>query len=372
MRAGSSGRTAGAPALRRFAPRDARTAARAAAVVAVGSLVVAGATTALQPGVAAPIWAMAVPLVIISLFALASLRAPDPWSAVAACIIPLAGLVVLVGLDIASRDATLSGQLFFFLPVLYGAVLLRTPGAVVVTVLSIAGDAVVAFTLLPPTRALNDVIYMSAMLTATTALIARGADRQEALVRQLRDLTDVDQLTGLASRRALDDSLRTAVAATGDPSGLALVLIDLDHFKSINDRYGHPVGDAALRHVAGLVRSSSGPGATSARLGGDEMALLLPGCPHDTALRRAQEVADAVRTTPLLLGNGTVVRLTVSIGVAHMPSQADGVESLYRAADAALYAAKRAGRDRVGRLPEPSPPGDATGQGSPAPRPLSR
>jgi diguanylate cyclase (GGDEF)-like protein len=82
-------------------------------------------------------------------------------------------------------------------------------------------------------------------------------------------------------------------------------------------------------------------------MGGDELAVLLPDCPADVAVRRANEVLDAVRTAPLVLSGGTLLAISVSLGVAHAPSHALGLEQLYAAADAALYAAKRGGRGRV-------------------------
>ncbi|MFC7574340.1 GGDEF domain-containing protein [Klenkia terrae] len=136
--------------------------------------------------------------------------------------------------------------------------------------------------------------------------------------------------------------LTTARSATGT----ALVLVDLDHFTSVNDVHGHPVGDAVLQHVGAVltaaVRSTD---AVVSRLGGDELAVLLPGCPVEVAAGRAADLVDAVRSTPLLLADGTPLRLTVSVGVAHAPDHAADVRALYAVADAALYSAKRAGRD---------------------------
>jgi diguanylate cyclase (GGDEF)-like protein len=126
------------------------------------------------------------------------------------------------------------------------------------------------------------------------------------------------------------------------------VLVDVDSFKSINDQHGHPVGDDALAHIAGVLRAVVRAGdAVLSRMGGDELAVLLPDCPPDVAVRRANEVLDAVRSTPLALPDGTLLAISVSLGVAHAPTHAEGLEALYAAADAALYAAKRAGRGRV-------------------------
>jgi diguanylate cyclase (GGDEF)-like protein len=125
-------------------------------------------------------------------------------------------------------------------------------------------------------------------------------------------------------------------------------VIDVDEFKSINDAYGHPVGDEALVHL-GMVLSASvrASDAVVSRIGGDELAVVLPGCSLDTAVRRAEDLVAVVRASPLRLVDGTELAMSISVGVAHAPMHAGELRHLYVAADAALYDAKRAGRDRV-------------------------
>ena len=107
------------------------------------------------------------------------------------------------------------------------------------------------------------------------------------------------------------------------------------------------MGDDALVHLArvltGAIRATD---AVVSRLGGDELAVLLPGCSAEVAARRAEDLVAAVRATPLPLPDGRLLPLTVSVGVAHAPDHASDLCDLYGAADAALYAAKRGGRDR--------------------------
>jgi diguanylate cyclase (GGDEF)-like protein len=179
-------------------------------------------------------------------------------------------------------------------------------------------------------------------------MLVRAADEQGRLVELLHQLASVDSLTGLVNRRVLDDALDRALHRPTGAQGTALVLVDVDSFKSINDQYGHPVGDDALVHVASVLRSVVRTGdAVLSRMGGDELAVLLPECSEDAAVRRAGEVWQAVRGTPLQLPDGTLLAVSVSLGVAHAPTHADGLEGLYAAADTALYAAKRGGRDQV-------------------------
>ena len=109
-----------------------------------------------------------------------------------------------------------------------------------------------------------------------------------------------------------------------------------------------PVGDDAMVHIAAVLRSAVRAGdAVLSRMGGDELAVLLPDCPADVAAARATEVLDAVRAAPLALPDGSLLAISVSLGVAHAPTHATGLEELYAAADAALYAAKLAGRGRI-------------------------
>src|SRR5690606_5387900 len=171
---------------------------------------------------------------------------------------------------------------------------------------------------------------------------ARERERLDALAR-------VDALTGLANRRQFDDTLRAEWARARRQGGdIALLLLDIDHFKSLNDRLGHPAGDAALREVAqALVRCTQRAGDTVARYGGEEFAAVLPATSAADALRLAERMRLAVRALALASpAPGGVV--TISVGVAAVaPGADDEPAGLLQAADAALYEAKRLGRDRV-------------------------
>jgi diguanylate cyclase (GGDEF)-like protein len=262
--------------------------------------------------------------------------------------LPLCGMAAVATLDLISRDGSAAGQVFLCYLTLYAASQLRRSGAYVVAAAAVAADAVIVFSLLGFQPALTDFCYVTATLLAMTALLVRGAEVQERLVDALRAQAAFDPLTGLVTRRVLDEAAELAVASAADGSGTALVLIDIDRFKAINDTHGHPVGDAVLVHVAATLVANTRPNSVSCRMGGDELAILLPECAGPAALVRAQHLLDAIRATPLELSDGTLLAVSVNMGVAHMPSHADGIHALYQAADAAPYG-RQAKRARGGR-----------------------
>jgi diguanylate cyclase (GGDEF)-like protein len=179
-------------------------------------------------------------------------------------------------------------------------------------------------------------------------------DREARLLasnRRLDDLAVTDGLTGLRNARYFHTRLAEAhaeAARTGEP--LAVVVLDLDHFKRVNDQYGHPVGDDVLANAARAIASVTRHGETAARVGGEEFALLLPGDTGPGAAEVAERVRHAIaeRETPLPDRGSETVRITASAGVAstaELPGAS--VQELFRAADEALYRAKREGRNRT-------------------------
>ncbi len=171
---------------------------------------------------------------------------------------------------------------------------------------------------------------------------ARLRRENRVLERQARQ----DALTGLANRRAFDDALAIRVTEAREAgTALAVVAFDLDHFKSINDRYTHAAGDAVLRDTANVLRAHCRASDLAARIGGEEFVLLLPGADRDAACAIAERVrAELAWRAFAALPPG--VRVTLSAGVAVDAGHGCG-EELLRAADAALYRAKDEGRDRV-------------------------
>jgi diguanylate cyclase (GGDEF)-like protein len=272
-------------------------------------------------------------------------RRPDAHGLLA--LVPLGGALALFTLNWVTRDTSAAAQVFTVLPTLWAASQLRPVGAWCIAVTTATTNAALVLHLEPLERALPDSAFVAATLVMATALLTTAGNRQDRLVRRLQDLATVDPLTGLVTRHVLDAALAGAVGG-GTAHGTALVLVDVDLFKTINDRHGHPVGDDALRHLGEVLRLAvRGTDAVVGRLGGDELAVLLTACPPDVAVRRAQDLVEAVRAHPLPLADGSTLPLTISVGVAQAPADAGDVRGLYTAADRALYRAKHAGRDRA-------------------------
>jgi diguanylate cyclase (GGDEF)-like protein len=158
-----------------------------------------------------------------------------------------------------------------------------------------------------------------------------------------------DSLTALANRRHFDQYLAQQFEIArryGAP--LSLLIVDIDHFKRINDVYGHPVGDAVLRHIAGCIRAAVRASDFAARYGGEEFGIVLPASGPDGARRSAERIRLAVADEPTIAPGGFAISATVSVGVATFAgNDAGGVEGLVWAADRALYTAKLHGRNLV-------------------------
>jgi len=162
------------------------------------------------------------------------------------------------------------------------------------------------------------------------------------LVDRIRALAEMDGLTRLANRRRFDAVLAGMVErAAADGTGFALIMIDLDHFKRLNDQHGHLVGDAVLRSAARCIAYSCGDADLSARYGGEEFAVILDGADEPAALAVADAVQRALRTAD------SPVPVTASIGIGVYPDHGDGPVELIAAADAAMYHAKQTGRNRI-------------------------
>ena len=196
------------------------------------------------------------------------------------------------------------------------------------------------------------------LATANREAVRRGRELERALARlreaneEIERLARTDPLTLLANRRGLEEALareRDRAARTGEP--LSVVAFDLDRFKRVNDTWGHAVGDRLLAAVGETLRSGVRPYDVAARVGGEELLLVLPG----TRRERAADVAERLRERIAeLVVEGLPERVTASAGVAEL-GPGETTEALLSRADAALYEAKHRGRDRVVVAPAPEP-----------------
>jgi diguanylate cyclase (GGDEF)-like protein len=182
------------------------------------------------------------------------------------------------------------------------------------------------------------VIATTERYAGHAALAIRNAN----LLARVQQMAVTDGLTQLANRRAFDRSLDKELSRAARTDGrLSVVLLDIDHFKLLNDNHGHVVGDAVLRQIAHALQLCGREYDTIARYGGEEFAAVLPGCSSGLALQVAERLRAAVQDA------ATDVKVTASCGVATYPYDGIDVASILSAADRALYASKRAGRNQV-------------------------
>jgi len=236
--------------------------------------------------------------------------------------------------------------------------------AAVIACLSVAaaGGALLARSVLQPLRALERGVARFADDELSYRLPAedndeigglarafnRMAERLETHRNELRELSTHDPLTGLFNRREFEQRLQTErrrAVRYGRP--FSLLMLDVDHFKDINDRYGHPCGDEVLTTLADLLRLNVRPMDAVCRYGGEEFAAILPETGRDGALVLAERIRRTVQDSTIVLDAARQVRATVSIGVATFATDAADGGDVVAAADRALYRAKHGGRNRV-------------------------
>ncbi|MEZ4335541.1 MAG: diguanylate cyclase [Sandaracinaceae bacterium] len=209
----------------------------------------------------------------------------------------------------------------------------------------IAGDA---------HRALVDLNHQYEQLVVALESALTDRDELTAQLRaaneELQRLTHADPLTGIANKRALEELLvRELASAARAARPLSLIMVDIDHFKQVNDTYGHATGDDALRMVGEVLRAGVRAGDLAARYGGEEFAVVLSNTEAEPAMAIAERLrkAIALRSVPTPRGR---LRVTASFGVACVTQRSDR-DALFRRADEALYSSKRNGRDRVTLAP---------------------
>ncbi len=170
---------------------------------------------------------------------------------------------------------------------------------------------------------------------------------QSVLRQKLQHVAALDHLTGLVNRGAMVEILeREHARAERNRNAYSLLLFDLDHFKMVNDSYGHAVGDEVLAGVAGVAQQTLRDGDWLGRWGGEEFLAVLPATEHEVACQVAERLRDAISARPLHTSQWSIAS-TVTVGVASYPADAQSVDEVLRTADANLYEAKRSGRNRV-------------------------
>jgi diguanylate cyclase (GGDEF)-like protein len=187
------------------------------------------------------------------------------------------------------------------------------------------------------------VVTTGLVLNAVNADRGRAVAATQRLLQEMREQTIRDSLTSLYNRRFLQDYLeRELIRARRERAPLALIMMDLDRFKRLNDSEGHQAGDQVLVQMGALLKRHVRGSDIACRYGGEEFAVVLPKTTLESAQRRSAEICSAIRREAELLRG-----VTASLGVALCPAHATDAEELLRAADHALYEAKRAGRNQV-------------------------
>jgi diguanylate cyclase len=186
-----------------------------------------------------------------------------------------------------------------------------------------------------------------------TTMASKASELQEvrSKLEEYKKLADTDSLTQLHNRRAFDRELARIYDSNKGVTFGALILADIDRFKPVNDRFGHPIVDRILQIISSVITASAPQGTFIARTGGEEFAVILEGCGEDTTSALAEKMRQAVMETPFVnVQTGTNYGpITMSFGTC-MATQAAGPDDLYMKADRALYASKSEGRNKVTRF----------------------
>ena len=197
-----------------------------------------------------------------------------------------------------------------------------------------------------PTQIRSEIEEAETELDRMKQLLHRKETELRAVIVQAEEVSHTDALTFLPNRRQVMIDLQNAVEFSeryGTP--LTVSLLDVDHFKKINDTYGHTAGDEVLRNLAGKFRNQIRHPDTIGRFGGEEFLIVLPHSTLKAAAEQAERLCEQLRSSPISIGTQEI-SVTVSVGIAQYKTHKDDWQSLLNRADAALYQAKNNGRDR--------------------------
>jgi diguanylate cyclase (GGDEF)-like protein len=284
--------------------------------------------------------AIAVVMAVMSLI-LVLWKTPPP-ELLLACF-PAGTLMVSFLVAVARPTALI--PIFYIWPIVLSAYFLQRRQAVGMFVLTAAGFGIALVGWVTPDARMIQWVSVVVVTAVLAVLVVALKEGLEGTLTRLRVLAAHDPLTGALNRRAFGDALTAAVARLErGEGGCAVAVLDIDHFKRINDAHGHAVGDEALRHLTALLTERTRANDVVGRLGGEEFAVLLDGTDADGAIVFADDLRRA-----LAAGRDERPAFTVSVGVAELDPGEEAAERMLVAADRALYAAKEAGRDRVMR-----------------------
>ena len=190
-------------------------------------------------------------------------------------------------------------------------------------------------------------VVLGLLLWRWFPLAVKERGRVEQRANDLETLAAIDFLTGVYNRRQFETLARAELGRCQRyMRPLSVLMIDIDHFKAVNDQYGHVAGDRVLQGVAHICCAAKRDPDIIARIGGEEFAMMLPETTDSAALEFAERVREMIQDCPATV-NGKTIPITVSVGIAGANARTSGIETLMRNADQALYEAKRLGRDRV-------------------------
>ncbi|NUP47106.1 MAG: diguanylate cyclase [Catenulispora sp.] len=273
------------------------------------------------------------------------LRGPAPDPVLRAT--PAASALLITTTMALNHSNATDGMLLLTWPVLFAAYLLPRRTAYWTLAIVVACLTVVLEEGTGPGR-FAAWVEITASVALTLVVILQVRSQADRLKKVLAQQARTDPLTGLGNRRAFDESLEREVARhrrTRAP--LSLLTVDVDHFKQINDTWGHSAGDDTLAALGDLLPRLVRAGDLVGRIGGEEFGVVMPDCPHAQALARA----DNLRAQVSAVSHTWDHHVTVSVGVATLPDSAATMTELVIAADMALYAAKESGRDRISAAP---------------------
>lgn len=255
----------------------------------------------------------------------------------------LAGLLFISAV-VAVSEPIGGTPAFYLWPLLTAAYFLPRRDLVVVFVVFVVTFAIALWAFERDGSEAQTYVCTVLVVLVVTALVRVMREALAGLIHDLEATASTDYLTGLANRAAFHRGCeRMVAAAVRSGEALSVVMIDLDHFKAINDRFGHDTGDALLADFAAVLRAESRASDLPARIGGEEFVVVLDGAPLSVAVRFAERLRTRIEQETA----GDDASITLSAGVATLVPGCDDVAALLREADAALYRAKDAGRNRV-------------------------